>query len=49
MEMFLTDDDGVYLFETRDAPKLVDRDPDAPVDIDAARRIGAASASSPTG
>ena len=35
MEMFLTDDDGVYLFETRDAPKLVDRDPDAPVDIDA--------------
>jgi hypothetical protein len=35
MEMFLTDDDGVYMFETRDAPKLVDRDPDAPVDIDA--------------
>jgi hypothetical protein len=34
MEMFLTDDDGVYLFETRDAPKLVDRDPDAPVDIE---------------
>jgi hypothetical protein len=34
-EMFFTDDSGVYLFETRDAPKLVDRDPGAPVDIDA--------------
>jgi hypothetical protein len=35
MEMFFTDDDGVYLFETRDAPKLVERDVDDPVDIDA--------------
>jgi hypothetical protein len=34
-ELFFTDDDGVYLFETRDAPKLVERDPDAPVDIEA--------------
>jgi len=35
MEMFFTDDDGVYLFETRDAPKLVQRNVDDPVDIDA--------------
>jgi hypothetical protein len=34
-EVFFTDDEGVYLFETRDAPKLVDREPGAPVDIDA--------------
>jgi hypothetical protein len=34
-EMFFTDDDGVYLFATRDAPKLVDREPGAPVDIEA--------------
>jgi hypothetical protein len=34
-EMFFTDDSGVYLFETRDAPKLVDREPGAPVDIHA--------------
>lgn len=34
-EMFFTDDSGVYLFETRDAPKLVEREPGAPVDIDA--------------
>ena len=27
-EIFFTDDNGVYLFETRDAPKLVDREPD---------------------
>jgi hypothetical protein len=33
--MFFTDDSGVYLFETRDAPKLVDREPGAPVDIGA--------------
>ncbi len=31
-EVFFTDD-GTYLFETRDAPRLVDRDPGAPVDI----------------
>jgi hypothetical protein len=30
---FHTDDEGVYLFETRDAPKLVDREPGSPVDI----------------
>jgi hypothetical protein len=34
-EMFFTDDSGVYLFETRDAPKLVEREPGAPVDIGA--------------
>jgi len=34
-EVFFTDDSGVYLFETRDAPKLVDRDPSEPVDIEA--------------
>jgi hypothetical protein len=34
-EVFFTDDSGVYLFETRDAPKLVDREPGAPVDVDA--------------
>jgi hypothetical protein len=34
-EMFFTDDSGVYVFETRDAPKLVEREPGAPVDIDA--------------
>ena len=49
-EVFFTDDEGVYLFETRDAPKLVEREPGAPVDVDAvieAHRSG--SASSPTG
>jgi hypothetical protein len=34
-EVFYTDDDGVYLFETRDAPKLVEREPGAPVDVEA--------------
>lgn len=34
-EVFFTDDEGVYLFETRDAPKLVERDPDGPVDVHA--------------
>ena len=34
-EVFFTDDEGVYLFETRDAPQLVERDPAAPVDIEA--------------
>jgi hypothetical protein len=33
-EVFFTDDDGVYLFETRDAPKLVERQPGDPVDIE---------------
>jgi hypothetical protein len=33
-EVFFTDDDGVYFFETRDAPKLVERDPGEPVDIE---------------
>jgi hypothetical protein len=33
--VFFTDDEGVYLFETRDAPKLVEREPGAPVDVDA--------------
>jgi hypothetical protein len=32
-EVFFTDDEGVYLFETRDAPKLVDRDVNEPIDI----------------
>jgi hypothetical protein len=34
-EVFFTDDEGVYLFETRDAPKLVDREPGAALDIQA--------------
>jgi hypothetical protein len=34
-EVFFTDDSGVYLFETRDAPRLVDREPGDPVDIGA--------------
>ena len=33
-EVFFTDDEGVYLFETRDAPKLVEREPGDPVDIE---------------
>ncbi len=33
-EVFFTDDEGVYLFETRDAPKLVERGPGDPVDIE---------------
>lgn len=33
-EVFYTDDDGVYLFETRDAPKLVDRGAGDPLDIE---------------
>lgn len=32
-EVFFTDDRGVYFFATRDAPALVDRDPDTPVDL----------------
>ena len=32
-EIFFTDDDGVYFFATRDAPVLVQRDPDASVDL----------------
>jgi hypothetical protein len=34
-EVFFIDDEGVYLFETGDAPKLVEGDPEAGVDIDA--------------
>jgi hypothetical protein len=34
-EVFFTDDDGVYLFETRDAPRLVASEPGPAVDIDA--------------
>ncbi len=34
-EVFYTDDDGLYLFETRDAPKLVDREIGDAVDVDA--------------
>src|SRR5918993_4016967 len=34
-EVFFTDDDGVYLFETRDAPALVERTTDEPADLDA--------------
>jgi hypothetical protein len=34
-EVFYTDDDGVYLFETRDAPKLVEREVGDPVDVQA--------------
>ena len=33
-EVFFTDDEGVYLFETRDAPKLVEREPGDAVDIE---------------
>jgi hypothetical protein len=32
-ELFFTDDDGVYLFETRDAPALVDRADDGSMDV----------------
>jgi hypothetical protein len=44
-EAFFTDDEGVYLFETRDAPALVERTTDGPPDIDAmvkAHQIGRA-------
>ncbi len=34
-EMFFTDDTGIYFFATRDAPALVERPPDARVDLDA--------------
>ncbi len=34
-EVFFTDDHGVYFFPMRDAPALVDRQPGAPVDLDA--------------
>jgi hypothetical protein len=34
-ELFFTDDEGVYLFETRDAPALVERTTDGPLDLDA--------------
>lgn len=34
-EPFFTNDTGVYFFPTRDAPALVDREPGAPVDLDA--------------
>jgi hypothetical protein len=34
-EVFFTDDDGVYLFATRDAPALVDREGDGTLDVEA--------------
>jgi len=34
-DLFFTDDTGVYFFPMRDAPALVDRDPERPVDLDA--------------
>jgi hypothetical protein len=34
-ELFYTDDDGVYIFETRDAPSLVDHGDDGSLDISA--------------
>src|ERR671921_2310926 len=34
-EVFFTDDEGVYLFETRDASALVERATDGPPDLDA--------------
>jgi hypothetical protein len=34
-ELFFTDDEGVYLFETRDAPALVEQTTDGPPDLDA--------------
>lgn len=34
-EVFFTNDDGVYLFETRDAPALVEPDPHGPPDLQA--------------
>src|SRR5919112_21400 len=34
-ELFFTDDEGVYLFETRDAPALVERTTDGSFDLDA--------------
>src|ERR687893_832584 len=33
-ELFFTDDSGTYLFPTRDAPALVERDGDGVVDVD---------------
>jgi hypothetical protein len=35
-ELFFTDDDGVYLFETRDAPALVGRAADGSIDVEQA-------------
>jgi hypothetical protein len=32
-ELFFTDDDGTYLFQTRDAPALTDRDEDGSLDV----------------
>ncbi|MGJ0516638.1 MAG: hypothetical protein ACR65O_12925 [Methylomicrobium sp.] len=34
-EVFFTDDDGVYFFATRDAPELVERETDDPLDLEA--------------
>jgi hypothetical protein len=34
-EVFFTNDEGVYLFATRDAPALVETQPDEPPDLDA--------------
>src|SRR3712207_9002223 len=34
-EVFFTDDEGVYLFETRDAPALVEQTTDGPPDLEA--------------
>lgn len=34
-ELFFTDDHGVYFFPMRDAPALVEREPDAPLAVDA--------------
>jgi hypothetical protein len=33
--VFFTDDEGIYLFETRDAPALVEQTTDGPPDLDA--------------
>jgi len=37
-EVFFTDDEGVYLFETREAPALVEQTTDGPTDLDAILR-----------
>src|SRR3712207_9444912 len=34
-EVFFTDDEGIYLFETRDAPALVEQTTDGPPDLEA--------------
>lgn len=34
-EFFFTDDEGVYFFPMRDAPALTEREPGAPIDLDA--------------